>query len=196
MPISFPGHIYENVPNGSTSRVSSVDTTTTATEGCGSDGGGRSNNSTMPNTSSSIDEKLWGDSDSLVRDLERSVNILKSLVDANKFDKQVKKRLIHHVVKRLVTAKYTEDDKIERRDLEDNVPWNPADARNKVYRAEILQALAAKNTTDSSDDWKPPAPAPKKKGGKKVAAGAAAAAAGVSEARSVKEIIGVPGKLF
>lgn len=135
----FPGHIYENVPNGSASHVSSVST-------------GRSN-STMPNTSSSIDEKLWGESDSLVRDLERSVNILKSLVDANKCDKTVKKRLIHHVVKRLVTAKYT-DDKIEH-NLEENVPWNPDDARKKVYRAEIIQALAKKqNTTDSSDDWK------------------------------------------
>ncbi|XP_043469217.1 uncharacterized protein LOC122502932 [Leptopilina heterotoma] len=135
----FPGHIYENVPNGSTSHVSTVST-------------GRSN-STMPNTSSSIDEKLWGESDSLVRDLERSVNILKSLVDANKCDKTVKKRLIHHVVKRLVTAKYT-DDKIEH-NLEENVPWNPDDARKKVYRAEIIQALAKKqNTTDSSDDWK------------------------------------------
>lgn len=136
----FPGHIYENVPNGSASHVSSVDT-------------GRSN-STMPNTSSSIDEKLWGESDSLVRDLERSVNILKSLVDANKYDKDVKKRLIHHVVKRLVTAKYT-DDKIEH-NLEENVPWNPDDARKKVYRSEIIQALTKKqNTTDSSDDWKP-----------------------------------------
>ncbi|XP_015594905.1 uncharacterized protein LOC107267550 [Cephus cinctus] len=136
----FPGHIYENVPNGSASHVSSIDT-------------GRSN-STMPNTSSSIDEKLWGDSDSLVRDLERSVNILKSLVDANKCDKQVKKRLIHHVIKRLVTAKYT-DDKIEH-NLEENVPWNPDDARKKVYRAEIIQALTKKqNTTDSSDEWKP-----------------------------------------
>ena len=136
----FPGHIYENVPNGSASHVSSVDT-------------GRSN-STMPNTSSSIDEKLWGESDSLVRDLERSVNILKSLVDANKCDKDVKKRLIHHVVKRLVTAKYT-DDKIEH-NLEENVPWNPDDARKKVCRSEIIQALAKKrNTTDSSDDWKP-----------------------------------------
>ncbi|XP_066582427.1 uncharacterized protein [Prorops nasuta] len=136
----FPGHVYENVPNGNSSHVSSVDT-------------GRSN-STVPNTSSSIDEKLWGDSDSLVRDLERSVNILRSLVDANKCDKHVKKRLIHHVVKRLVTAKYT-DDKIEH-NLEDNVPWNPDDARNKVYRTEILQALTEKHsTTDSSDDWKP-----------------------------------------
>ncbi|XP_051164692.1 uncharacterized protein LOC127283709 isoform X2 [Leptopilina boulardi] len=136
----FPGHIYENVPNGSgASHVSSIST-------------GRSN-STMPNTSSSIDEKLWGESDSLVRDLERSVNILKSLVDANKCDKTVKKRLIHHVVKRLVTAKY-KDDKIEH-NLEENVPWNPDDARKKVYRAEIIQALAKKqNTTDSSDDWK------------------------------------------
>ncbi|XP_033207184.1 uncharacterized protein LOC117166878 isoform X2 [Belonocnema kinseyi] len=136
----FPGHIYENVPNGSASHVSSVDT-------------GRSN-STMPNTSSSVDEKLWGESDSLVRDLERSVNILKSLVDANKYDKDVKKRLIHHVVKRLVTTKYT-DDRIEH-NLEENVPWNPDDARKKVYRSEIIQALAKKhNTTDSSDDWKP-----------------------------------------
>ncbi|XP_012287830.1 uncharacterized protein LOC105703764 [Orussus abietinus] len=142
----FPGHVYENVPNGSTSRVSSVNTTRS--------------NSTLPNTSSSIDEKLWGDSDSLVRDLERSVNILKSLVDANKCDKQVKKRLIHHVIKRLVTAKYT-DDKIER-DLEENIPWNPDDARKKVYRAEIIQALTKKgNTTDSSEEWRPQ----KKKGG-------------------------------
>ncbi|KZC08590.1 PREDICTED: uncharacterized protein LOC107186765 [Dufourea novaeangliae] len=134
----FPGHIYENVPNGSGSRVSSTDT-------------GRSQ-STLPNTSSSINEKLWGDSDSLVRDLERSVNILKSLVDANKCDKDVKKRLIHHVVKRLITAKYT-DDRIEH-NLEDNVPWNPDDARNKVYRTEILQALTKKHTTsDSSGDW-------------------------------------------
>ncbi|XP_046472039.1 uncharacterized protein [Neodiprion pinetum] len=136
----FPGHVYENVPNGSESQVSTVDT--------------RRSNSTMPNTSSSIDEKLWGDSDSLVRDLERSVNILKSLVDANKCDKQVKKRLIHHVVKRLVTAKYT-DDKIEH-NLEENVPWNPDDARKKVYRTDIIQALTKKqNTTDSSDEWKP-----------------------------------------
>lgn len=142
----FPGHVYENVPNGSESHVSSVDT--------------RRSNSTMPNTSSSIDEKLWGDSDSLVRDLERSVNILKSLVDAKKCDKQVKKRLIHHVVKRLVTAKYT-DDKIEH-DLEENVPWNPDDARKKVYRADIIQALTKKqNATDSSEEWKP---AKKKKG--------------------------------
>lgn len=73
----FPGHVYQNVANGSTSQVSSCDT------------GRESRCSTMPNTSSSIDEKLWGDSDSLVRDLERSVNILKSLVDANKCDKQV-----------------------------------------------------------------------------------------------------------
>lgn len=136
----FPGHVYENVPNGSDSHVSSIDT--------------RRSNSTMPNTSSSIDEKLWGDSDSLVRDLERSVNILKSLVDANKCDKQVKKRLIHHVVKRLVTAKYT-DDKIEH-NLEENVPWNPDDARKKVYRTDIIQALTKKqNTTDSSEEWKP-----------------------------------------
>ncbi|XP_014486839.1 PREDICTED: uncharacterized protein LOC106750782 [Dinoponera quadriceps] len=133
----FPGHTYANVPNGGDSRVSS-DT-------------GRSN-STLPNSSSSINEKLWGDSDSLVRDLERSVNILKSLVDANKCDKQVKKRLIQHVIKRLVTARYT-DDRIEH-NLEDNVPWNPDDARNKVYRAELLQALAKKHsTTESSDEW-------------------------------------------
>ncbi|XP_076677889.1 uncharacterized protein LOC143374002 isoform X1 [Andrena cerasifolii] len=134
----FPGHVYENVPNGSGSHVSTSDS-------------GRSH-STLPNTNSSINEKLWGDSDSLVRDLERSVNILKSLVDANKCDKEVKKRLIHHVVKRLMTAKYT-DDKIEH-NLEDNVPWNPDDARNKVYRAEILQALAKKHSTsESSGDW-------------------------------------------
>ncbi|XP_034178875.2 uncharacterized protein LOC117603644 isoform X1 [Osmia lignaria lignaria] len=136
----FPGHVYENVPNGSGSHVSSSET-------------GRSH-STLPNTSSSINEKLWGDSDSLVRDLERSVNILKSLVDANKCDKEVKKRLIHHVVKRLITAKYT-DDKIEH-NLEDNVPWNPDDARQKVYGAEIFQALTKKhNTSDSSADWNP-----------------------------------------
>ncbi|KAF7414091.1 hypothetical protein HZH68_002580 [Vespula germanica] len=135
----FPGHIYENVLNGSGSHVSSVDT-------------GESN-STFPNTSSSLSEKLWGDSDSLVRDLERSVNILKSLVDANKCDKQVKKRLIHHVVKRLITARYA-DDKIEH-NLEDNVPWNPDDARQKVYQAEILHALTKKHsTTASSDNWK------------------------------------------
>ncbi|XP_076241062.1 uncharacterized protein LOC143183430 [Calliopsis andreniformis] len=134
----FPGHVYENVPNGSGSHVSSSDTARS--------------HSTLPNTSSSINEKLWGDSDSLVRDLERSVNILKNLVDANKCDKEVKKRLIHHVVKRLMTAKYT-DDKIEH-NLEDNVPWNPDDARNKVYRTEILQALTKKHTTsDSSGDW-------------------------------------------
>ncbi|XP_011686867.1 PREDICTED: uncharacterized protein LOC105449373 [Wasmannia auropunctata] len=133
----FPGHTYANVPNGRDSHVSS-DT-------------GRSN-STLPNSSSSVNDKLWGDSDSLVRDLERSVNILKSLVDANKCDKQIKKRLIQHVIKRLVTAKYT-DDKIEH-NLEDNVPWNPDDARNKVYRAELLQALANKHsTTESSDEW-------------------------------------------
>ncbi|KAL6263500.1 hypothetical protein P5V15_006291 [Pogonomyrmex californicus] len=133
----FPGHTYANVPNGRDGHVSS-DT-------------GRSN-STLPNSSSSVNDKLWGDSDSLVRDLERSVNILKSLVDANKCDKQVKKRLIQHVIKRLVTAKYT-DDKIEH-NLEDNVPWNPDDARNKVYRAELLQALANKHsTTESSDEW-------------------------------------------
>ncbi|CAK9807594.1 hypothetical protein ANTQUA_LOCUS5259 [Anthophora quadrimaculata] len=136
----LPGHVYENVPNGSGSHISSSDT-------------GRSR-STLPNTSSSINEKLWGDSDSLVKDLERSVNILKSLVDANKYDKEVKKRLIHHVVKRLITAKYT-DDKIEH-NLEDNVPWNPDDARNKVYGREILQALTKKqNTSDSSRDWNP-----------------------------------------
>ncbi|XP_046818099.1 uncharacterized protein LOC124423803 isoform X2 [Vespa crabro] len=135
----FPGHIYENVLNGSGSHVSSVDT-------------GESN-STFPNTSSSLSEKLWGDSDSLVRDLERSVNILKSLVDANKCDKQVKKRLIHHVIKRLVTARYA-DDKIEH-NLEDNVPWNPDDARQKVYQTEILHALTKKHsTTGSSDNWK------------------------------------------
>ncbi|KAL6423016.1 hypothetical protein ACFW04_010478 [Cataglyphis niger] len=133
----FPGHTYANVPNGRDSHVSS-DT-------------GRSN-STLPNSSSSVNDKLWGDSDSLVRDLERSVNILKSLVDANKCDKQVKKRLIQHVIKRLVTAKYT-DDKIEH-NLEDNVPWNPDDARNKVYRAQLLQALTNKHsTTESSDEW-------------------------------------------
>jgi len=133
----FPGHTYANVPNERDSHVSS-DT-------------GRSN-STLPNSSSSVNDKLWGDSDSLVRDLERSVNILKSLVDANKCDKQVKKRLIQHVIKRLITAKYT-DDKIEH-NLEDNVPWNPDDARNKVYRAELLQALANKHsTTESSDEW-------------------------------------------
>lgn len=133
----FPGHTYANVPNERDRDVSS-DT-------------GRSN-STLPNSSSSVNDKLWGDSDSLVRDLERSVNILKSLVDANKCDKQVKKRLIQHVIKRLVTAKYT-DDKIEH-NLEDNVPWNPDDARNKVYRAELLQALANKHsTTESSDEW-------------------------------------------
>ena len=159
----FPGHIYENVPNGSASQVSSVNT-------------GRSN-STMPNTSSSIEEKLWGESDNLVQDLERSVNILKSLVDANKCDKEVKKRLIHHVVKRLVTAKYT-DDKIEH-NLEENVPWNPDDARKKVYRAEIIKALAKKqNTTDSSDDWKPQ----KKKSG-------TSKKSGDSVTRAIKEII-------
>ncbi|XP_044013128.1 uncharacterized protein LOC122855657 [Aphidius gifuensis] len=146
----FPGHIYQNVLQShskSTSRVSSVDT-------------GLSH-STMPNTSSSIDGKLWGGSNNLVRDLERSVNILKLLVNANKCDKHVKKRLIHHVIKRLVTAKYT-DDKIEH-NLEENVPWNPDNARNKVYRADIIQALAKKqnNTNnndtseESSDDWKP-----------------------------------------
>ncbi|XP_011137086.1 uncharacterized protein LOC105181790 isoform X2 [Harpegnathos saltator] len=134
----FPGHTYANVPHGGDGHVSS-DT-------------GRSN-STLPNSSSSINEKLWGDSDSLVRDLERSVNILKSLVDANKCDKQVKKRLIQHVIKRLVTAKYT-DDRIEH-NLEDNVPWNPDDARNKVYRTELLQALAKKHSTteSSTDEW-------------------------------------------
>ncbi|XP_058803918.1 uncharacterized protein LOC131671478 isoform X2 [Phymastichus coffea] len=163
----FPGHIYENVPNGSSSHVSSVDT-------------GRSN-STMPNTSSSIEEKLWGDSDSLVRDLERSIHILKGLVDANKLDKQVKKRLIHHVVKRLVTAKYT-DDKIEH-NLEENVPWNPADARNKVYRTEIIQALA-KNTTDSSDDWKP---TQKKKSPKK--------SAPAKESKAMKDMISMPAEI-
>lgn len=134
----FPGHVYENVPNGSGSHISSSET-------------GRSH-STLPNTSSSINEKLWGESNSLVKDLERSVNILKSLVDANKCDKEVKKRLIHHVVKRLITAKYT-DDKIEH-NLEDNVPWNPDDARSRVYGREILQALTEKrNTSDSSGNW-------------------------------------------
>ncbi|XP_029163998.1 uncharacterized protein LOC114935347 isoform X2 [Nylanderia fulva] len=133
----FPGHAYANVPNGRNSHASS-DT--------------NRSNSTLPNSSSSVNEKMWGDSDSLVRDLERSVNILKSLVDANKCDKQVKKRLIQHVIKRLLTAKYT-DDKIEH-NLEDNVPWNPDDARNKVYRAELLQALTNKHsTTESSDEW-------------------------------------------
>lgn len=133
----FPGHTYANVPNERNSHVSS-DTARS--------------NSTLPNSSSSVNEKLWGDSDSLVRDLERSVNILKSLVDANKCDKQVKKRLIQHVVKRLVTAKYM-DDRIEH-NLEDNVPWNPDDARNKVYRTELLQVLAKKHsTTESSDEW-------------------------------------------
>ncbi|XP_014211925.1 uncharacterized protein LOC106641867 [Copidosoma floridanum] len=160
----FPGHIYENVPNVSSSHVSTIDT-------------GRSN-STMPNTSSSIDEKLWGDSDSLVRDLERSVSILKSLLDANKFNKPVKSRLIHHVVKRLRNAQYAENDTIEH-NLEDNVPWNPDDARSKVYRAEIIQALV-KNTTDSSDDWKP-AREQKKKNLKKLAP--------TKEARDMKEII-------
>lgn len=134
----FPGHVYENVPNVSGSHVSSSETARS--------------HSTLPNTSSSINEKLWGDSDSLVKDLERSVNILKSLVDANKCDKEVKKRLIHHVVKRLITAKYT-DDKIEH-NLEDNIPWNPDDARSKVYEREILQALTKKhNISDSSGDW-------------------------------------------
>ncbi|XP_017758161.1 PREDICTED: uncharacterized protein LOC108549329 [Eufriesea mexicana] len=134
----FPGHVYENVPCGSGSHISSSETARS--------------HSTLPNTSSSINEKLWGDSDSLVRDLERSVNILKSLVDANKCDKEVKKRLIHHVVKRLITAKYT-DDKIEH-NLEDNVPWNPDDARSNVYGREILQALSKqRNTSDSSREW-------------------------------------------
>uniref|UniRef100_A0A0C9RR66 ALMS motif domain-containing protein n=1 Tax=Fopius arisanus TaxID=64838 RepID=A0A0C9RR66_9HYME len=140
----FPGHVYQNVPGESTSHVSSVDT--------------RHSHSTMPNTSSSLDEKLWGDSDSLLQDLERSLNILKSLVDANKCDKHVKKRLIHHVIKRLVSAKYT-DDKISH-DLEETVPWNPDNARNKVYRTEIIQALAKKqkpsnSTEESSEEWKP-----------------------------------------
>ncbi|XP_015111144.1 uncharacterized protein LOC107037225 [Diachasma alloeum] len=140
----FPGHVYQNVPGESTSHVSSVDT--------------RRSHSTMPNTSSSLDEKLWGESDSLLQDLERSLNILKSLVDANKCDKHVKKRLIHHVIKRLVSAKYT-DDKISH-DLEETVPWNPDNARNKVYRTEIIQALAKKqkpsnSTEESSEDWKP-----------------------------------------
>ncbi|XP_036141915.1 uncharacterized protein LOC105832282 isoform X2 [Monomorium pharaonis] len=136
----FPGHAYApNLPNERDSHGASSDTASRS-------------NSTLPNSSSSVNDKLWGDSDSLVRDLERSVNILKSLVDANKCDKQVKKRLIQHVIKRLVTAKYT-DDKIEH-NLEDNVPWNPDDARNKVYRAELLQALANKHsTTESSDEW-------------------------------------------
>ncbi|XP_063992912.1 uncharacterized protein LOC135170786 [Diachasmimorpha longicaudata] len=140
----FPGNVYQNVPGESTSHVSSVDT--------------RQSHSTMPNTSSSLDEKLWGDSDSLLQDLERSLNILKSLVDANKCDKHVKKRLIHHVIKRLVSTKYT-DDKISH-DLEETVPWNPDNARNKVYRTEIIQALAKKqkpsnSTEESSEDWKP-----------------------------------------
>jgi hypothetical protein len=139
-------------------------------------------NSTMPNTSSSIDEKLWGNSDSLVRDIERSVNILKSLVDANKRDKHVKKRLIHHVIKRLVSAKYT-DDKIEH-NLEENVPWNPADARNKVYRTKIIQALA-KNTTESSEDWKP---LQKKKNIKK--------SMSANESKIIKGIINIPGNIF
>ncbi|XP_014606963.1 PREDICTED: uncharacterized protein LOC106788316 [Polistes canadensis] len=135
----FPGHIYENVPNRSGSHVSSIDT-------------GESN-STFPNTSSSLSEKLWGNSNSLVRDLERSVNILKSLVDANKCDKQVKKRLIHHVVKRLVTARYA-DDKIDH-NIEDNIPWHADDARQKVYQTESLHASKKKHsTTTSSDNWK------------------------------------------
>lgn len=71
----------------------------------------------------------------------------------------MKKRLIHHVIKRLVTAKYTED-RIEH-DLEENVPWNPADTRDKVYRNDIIQALVSnkqqqQHTTDSSaEDWRP-----------------------------------------
>lgn len=133
----------------------------------------------MPNTSSSVDEKMFGEPDSLVRDLEQSVKFLKELVDANKLDKEVKKRLIHHVIKRIRSAKYT-DDKIER-NLEENVPWNPADARTKVYRTEIIQALA-KNTTDSSDDWKP---TQKKKSPKK--------SAPVKESRAMKDLINMPG---
>ncbi|KAK0162454.1 hypothetical protein PV327_006229 [Microctonus hyperodae] len=150
----FPGDVYQNAStnngngDGTTSQVSSSM-------------GTRISHSTMPNTSSSFDEKFWGDSGNLLRDLECSLHVLKSLVDANKCDKQVKKRLIHHVMKRLVTAKFT-DDKIEH-DLADNVPWNPDDTRTKVYRTEIIQALANKqkqqqqqlqqnSTADTDDD--------------------------------------------
>ncbi|XP_057332598.1 uncharacterized protein LOC130672188 [Microplitis mediator] len=140
----FPGHTFRNFSHGdNASRTSSFE----SERSC----------STMPNTSSSLDEKLWGHSDSLLHDLERSLTILRSLVNANKCDKQVKKRLIHHVIKRLVTAKYT-DDKIEYK-LEDNVPWNPDNARNKIYCTEMIQAFAKKrnqqnSTEESSEDSK------------------------------------------
>lgn len=140
----FPGHTFRNFPHGdNASRTSSFE----SERSC----------STMPNTSSSLDEKLWGHSDSLLHDLERSLTILKSLVNANKCDKQVKKRLIHHVIKRLITAKYT-DDQIEYK-LEDNVPWNPDNARNKIYCTEMIQAFAKKrnqqnSTEESSEDSK------------------------------------------
>lgn len=98
----------------------------------------------MPNTSSSVDEKLWGDSDSLVRDLERSVNVLKSLVNANKLDQKARKRLIHHVVKRLVTANFPEDG------VEGDNSWKPDESRQKMF-----QAFSKKQSvTDSSDEWK------------------------------------------
>ncbi|CAD6216132.1 GSCOCG00004348001-RA-CDS [Cotesia congregata] len=133
----FPGHTYKNLDHvDNTSHITSIHTDRSY--------------STMPNTSSSLDEKLWGHSDSLLHDLERSLTILKSLVNANKCDKQVKKRLIHHVIKRLVTAKYT-DDKIECK-LEDNVPWNPDNTRNKIYCNEIIQALAKKRNQQNSTE--------------------------------------------
>ncbi|XP_011497239.1 PREDICTED: uncharacterized protein LOC105361685 [Ceratosolen solmsi marchali] len=159
--------IYENIPYSSSSQVSSIET------GC--------SNSTVPNTSSSVDEKLWGNSNSLVHDIERSVNILKSLVDANKLDKHVKKRLIHHVIKRLVNAKYT-DDQIKH-NLEENVPWDPAEGRNKVHQAEILQALA-KNITESSEDLKP---LQKRKNIKK--------SASTNEFSTIKDIINIPTEI-
>lgn len=100
----------------------------------------------MPNTSSSVDEKLWGgEPDSLVRDLERSVNVLKSLVDANKLDQKARKRLIHHVVKRLVTANFPEDG------VEADSAWKP----DESSRQKMFQAFTKKQSvTDSSDEWK------------------------------------------
>ncbi|XP_034945482.1 uncharacterized protein [Chelonus insularis] len=138
----FPGYIYQNLPYEKNTSHRYVNT--------------ERSHSTIPNTSSSLDEKLWEDSNSLLRDLERSLNILKSLINTDKYDKQVKKRLIHHVIKRLVTARYS-DDKIEH-NLDENVPWNPDNARNKIYCTEIIQALAKKQNQDSTEEsfenWK------------------------------------------
>lgn len=137
----FPGHVYkcaqeEKTSSQMSSRVSSVET--------------GNSHSTMPNTSSSLEEKLWGTSDSLLCDLEKSLKILQSLVNANKCDKQTRERFIHHVVNRLVSANYT-DDKLEENsnsNSKETSLWNSEDDKKKVYRQK-------KTTTDSSEDWRP-----------------------------------------